>query len=206
LSIKSIEKKEENRKMEKKEKLKYILENAKKNHYDEIMKEETLKDAHIYCKTENLSGQVSGPLIENYIKVKYGMIKNKPSLCIGDLQFNMKDIEMKASFGGKNNNKFNYVQIRMNHDCEYILTAYYICHENIEELGELFIFKLNKNEIKHFILEYGSYAHGTKKKLGEISIDELDNTKNEKEYAIRPVYGDACWNELLRYRIDEIII
>jgi len=193
-------------KKERKEKLKLILENSNKNDFEEIMKEETLKDAHIYCKIENLSGQVSGPLIENYIRVKYGMKKNNPSLCIGDLQYNEHDLEIKVSLGGKQNHKFNYVQIRMNHHCEYILTAYYLCNENLDEDGEMFIFKLGKNEMKHFILEYGGYAHGTKKKLGDITIEDLDNIENEKEYAIRPKYGDECWKELLRYRIEEIRI
>lgn len=52
--------------------LKLYLDNCKKNHKLEILKLQTLKDAHIYCKINNLSGQISGPLIEYYIKDKYG--------------------------------------------------------------------------------------------------------------------------------------
>ena len=31
-----------------------------------------------------------------------------------------------------------------------------------------------------------------------------DEIINDKEYAIRPKYGDKCWGDLLQLRIDEI--
>lgn len=192
--------------MDKRKRLKRILEFSKVNHKNDIIKSKTLKDAHIYCKVNNLSGQQAGPLIEYYIKKKYGMSKNKSSLCIGDLEFNDKNIEIKISNGGKEHNRFNYVQLRMNHKCEYILTAYYLNDENIDNMGELFIFKLNKEAIKDLIIKYGGYAHGTKQKLGDIKKQDLDDETNDKEYAIRTKYGDKCWQELLRFRIDEITI
>lgn len=210
-------------------KLKQILDTSKCNHKIEIMKEPNIKRAHIYCKIHQLSGQVLGPLIEYYIKNKYGMIKNNSSLCNGDLQqhnqrnfeiklsndskennssacieHNQTNFEIKVSNGGKENNKFNYVQLRMNHNCAYILTAYHINYDNIETEGELFIFKLTKINIKIIILKYGGYAHGTKQKLGKISEDDLENPINNKEYSIRPKYGDKCWNELLQFRVQEI--
>jgi hypothetical protein len=184
--------------------LKHILKFSKCNHKVEIVKQLDIKHAHIYCKIHYLSGQVSGPLIEHYIKHKYSMIKNNSSLCIGDLQHNQTNLEIKISNGGKDNNRFNYVQLRMNHNCEYILTAYYVTEENVETLGELFIFKLNKNDMKKIILKYGGYAHGTIQKLGGITEEELNNPTNDKEYAIRPKYGDKCWCELLPFRIPEI--
>lgn len=134
------------------------------------------------------------------------MVRNKPSLCIGDLKYNETDIEIKISNGGKENNKFNYVQLRLNHNCIYILTAYYINYYNLDNLGDLYIFKLNKEDIKNLIIKYGSYAHGTTGKLGKITAETLNDINNTKEYALRPKYGDKCWNELLRFRIDEIII
>jgi hypothetical protein len=186
-------------------KLRNILNLSKCNHKKEIIKQSSnLKDAHIYCKVNQLSGQISGPLIEYYIKNKYNMIKNNSSLCIGDVKYKNKNIEIKISTGGKENDKFNYVQLRINHDCEYILTAYYISDENLKKSGELFIFRLNKIYMKNIILKYGSYAHGTIKKLGSITNKDLNNPKNDKEYAIRPKYGDSCWCELLKYRIDDI--
>ena len=186
--------------------LKYVLDFSKIIHKIEILKEPTLKDAHIYCKIHNLSGQEAGPLIENYIKSKYNMSKNSASSCIGDLLCNNINFEIKVSNGGKENNKFNYVQIRMNHNCEYILTAYHLSYENLHANGELFIFRLNKENMKPLILKYGGYAHGTIKKLGEIKKEDLDDVTNDKEYAIRPKYGDKCWNELLQFRVEDIVI
>jgi len=187
-----------------KTKLKHILETSKCNHKVEIMKEPNLKRAHIYCKIHQLSGQVTGPLVEYYIKSKYGMIKNASSSCNGDLHHDQSNFEVKVSNGGKENNKFNYVQLRMNHSCDYILTAYYLNDTNIETHGELFIFKLTKADIRILIFKYGGYAHGTKQKLGEIVREELENPTNDKEYSIRPKYGDQCWNELLQFRVQEI--
>lgn len=184
--------------------LKQILQASTCNHKIEIMKQPTIKQAHVYCKINQLSGQLSGPLIENYIKNKYNMIKNNASSCNGDLQRTQTNFEIKVSNGGKENNKFNYVQLRMNHNCEYILTAYYLDSLNVETEGDLFIFKLTKQDLKIFILKYGGYAHGTKQKLGEITEDDLDNPTNSKEYAIRPKYDDKCWKELLQFRVDEI--
>lgn len=166
----------------------------------------TLKDAHIYCKYNNLSGQFTGPVLEKYIKIKYNMTKNNASSCNGDLKCNEINLEIKVSNGGKRNNKFNFVQLRINHNCEYIFTAYYIDYINLDNLGELYIFKLNKEDIKSLIVKYGSYAHGTTRKLGKITIDNLNDVNNKKEYALRPKYNDKCWIDLLKFRVDEIAV
>ena len=189
-----------------KQKLQQMLDSScsMKIHTEKVMGLPTLKDAHIYCKYNNLSGQFTGPALEKYIQIKYGMTKNDASSCNGDLQYNQMNIEVKASNGGRENNRFNYVQLRMNHNCEYIFTAYYIDYENLDELGELYIFKLMKENIKQLIVKYGGYAHGTIGELGEITIEDLDDPKNHKEYAIRPRYGDHCWKELLQFRICDI--
>lgn len=184
--------------------LKELLDNASIVHKEEIMKCPSLKHAHIYCKLQKLSGQVTGPLIENYIKEKYNMAKNSASLCIGDLKHNGVDIEVKVSTGGQSNNKFNYVQMRMNHCCEYLLTAYYIDYSNLEKEGDLYIFRLKKEHLREAIAQYGGYAHGTVKKLGAITMEDLLNVDNDKEYALRPKYGDSCWNYLLQYRVEDI--
>jgi hypothetical protein len=193
-------------KSETKIKLKQLLDSSlsTKLHAETVMQLPTLKDAHMYCKYNNLSGQFTGPILEKYIKIKYGMTKNNASSCNGDLKCNDVNMEIKASNGGKENNKFNYVQLRMNHHCEYIFTAYYISYENLDTLGELFLFRLNKDNLKPLIMKYGGYAHGTIGELGEITGADLDDITNQKEYAIRPKYGDKCWNELLQFRIDEI--
>jgi len=181
--------------------LEKILQLSKRDHINEILNQPDLKHAHIYCKINQLSGQISGPLIESFIQKKYNMTKNNSSDCIGDLCHNGENLEIKVSTGGKDHNKFNYVQLRMNHICDYLLTAYYISEKNIETNGELFIFKLNKENMKQMILLYGNYAHGTIQKLGAITDKGL---LSDKEYAIRPKFGDKCWNELLRFRIEDI--
>ena len=65
-----------------------ILSKSKINHKIEILKESIIKDAHIYCKINNLYGQLSGiedpplagTLIEYFIKIKYDMKINNVSL------------------------------------------------------------------------------------------------------------------------------
>lgn len=187
-------------------KLKHILDSSNDNHKLKIMLCDNIKDSCIYCKIYSLSGQVSGPLIEYYIKNKHNMTKNKSSDCIGDLSKNDENIEIKVSMGGKEHNKFNYVQIRVNHKCIYILIAYYISYDNLNEFGELFIFKINKNDMINILFKHGCYAHGTVNKLGKINEIDLKNESNDKEYAIRPKYNDKCWNDLLNFRINEIDI
>ena len=183
-----------------------VLCSSKRTHTFEINKEPNLKYAHIYCKIHRLSGQISGPLIEHYFIHKFKMTKNKSALCIGDVNHKQSNFELKASVGGKDNNRFNYVQLRMNHCCDYILTAYYIDSKNIDNLGELFVFKLQKKYIIEIILKYGGYAHGTIQKLGVITREDLENPHNDKEYAFRPKYGDECWSYLLQFRTDEFCI
>jgi hypothetical protein len=58
--------------------------------------------------------------------------------------------------------------------------------------------------MKNIILKFGTYAHGTIQKLGIIKKKDLDDPTNDKEYAIRPKYGDKCWNELLSFKVNEI--
>lgn len=184
-----------------KTRLKVILQKSKVNHKIAILKQVNLKYAHVYCKTNSLPGQVSGPLIENYIKNKYFMEKNKAKDCIGDLKTSDNtNIEIKISNGGKSNDKFNYVQLRLNHNCNYILTAYHIHEKNLNVCGELYIFKLDKEQLKKILLKHGSYAHGTIKKLGEINEETLNSPNNDKEYALRPKFGDKCWQMLMEHR------
>ena len=64
------------------------------------------------------------------------------------------------------------------------------------------MFKVSKEDLKQIILEYGSYAHGTIKKNGKITIESLNDETNLNEYAIRPLYGDECWNSLMKFRIN----
>ena len=118
------------------------------NHDDEILKEKTLKHAHIYCVINNINSQKYGCLIEKYIRIKHKFIKNNASNCNGDCSKDNKNIEIKSSLGGKNRNKFNWLQIRLYHDIQnYIFTAYYLNNNNVEGEGELFIFNIPKENI-----------------------------------------------------------
>jgi hypothetical protein len=181
-------------------KLENILMAKKKNHKLEILKEKDLKMAHIYCKINNLPGNLFGNLIEFYIQKKYKMKKNKSSLLRGDLfsPKNNTNYEVKASNGGINNDIFSYGQIRLTHKCEYILTAYHINKLNLYNLGELYIFKLNKNNIKNLIIKYGNYSHGTIAKFGKIN----KKLNLNKEYSLIIKYNNKCWHELLKYRCN----
>jgi len=165
---------------------------------------DNLKDAHIYCILNHLTAQQYGPLLEKFIRTKFKYIKNKAEDCIGDCYKNGKNSEVKVSLGGSKHNKFNFVQIRPSHDCDiYILTAYYLSYDNVEASGELYIFKIPKIDMKNIVVSFGGYAHGTIKKNGIITLDNINDDNNIKEYALRPIINDECWKKLLLFRICE---
>lgn len=180
-------------------------------HEDQIMKLTSLKDAHIYCLIHNITGQRFGNLLEKYIRLKFGYTKNNASQCVGDGSKDGKNIEIKASLGSatksKSRSKYNYVQIRPNHNCDtYILTAYHVSSENVENSGELYIFKISKAEIVSLIATYGCYAHGTIKEHGKITIESINDKTKTKMYALRPTINKKCWNALLAFRITESML
>ncbi len=186
--------------------LRRIVLREKIDHKGKIYEQATLKDACIYCKLhDDIRPQSYGTLIESYIINKYNVKKNDPAACIGDLCIDgTRNYEIKVSLGGNDHNKFNFVQIRMNHVCNYLFIAYYLSAANINTNGELFVFKMTKDDIKPLILKYGGLAHGTTTKKGIITQESIDVTGNQTEYALRPKYGDACWKELINsYRVDD---
>ena len=186
------------------QKLKEHLNLLTVDHKQEIMKEASIKNAHIYCVINELSGQQSGPFIENYIRTKNNFTKNTASKCNGDCSKDNKNAEIKASIGGAKHEKFNWVQLRPSHNIQYyILTAYHLNTLNVETGGELYIFSVPKEDMLPLIAKYGGYAHGTVEELGPITLDDIKNETNEKEYAIRPVYGKECWAEFMKFRVSE---
>lgn len=200
----SLNDKENDDKKERIKRLKEHLNISKVKHEIEIMKELTLKEAHIYCVLQNVSAQQYGPLLEKYIILKNNFKKNNSSECIGDCSKGNDNVEIKTSLGGSNHIKFNFVQLRINQKINYYLfTAYHLIPENIETEGELYIFRIPKNDIKNIIISHGGYAHGTIKEHGKITIETLNDEKNMKEYAFRPTFNDECWKELLKFRILE---
>lgn len=186
-----------------KHQLKIILTTNAVDHKKQIYSKTDLKEVLIYCKINRLNN-VFGNLIEDYLCYKYCITKNKQSLCNGDINIGGINYEIKCSLGGKSHNKFNFVQIRLNHSCDYyILICYYLSLENIDNDGEIFIFKINKPSIKKLIINHGSYAHGSIKNLGKISSK---NFKEDLEYCLRPKYNDKCWGSLLRFRVDNFLV
>ena len=186
------------------QKLKTHLSLSTITHDNEILKESTIKNANLYCVINNISSQQYGLLIETYIRVKHNFIKNSATQCNGDCKKDDKNAEIKASLGGITHTKFNWVQLRVSHDIQYyILTAYYLTDKNVDSGGELYIFNVPKIDMLQLILKYGGYAHGTNKQHGIITIEDLKNEKNMKEYAIRPTFGNKCWMDILKFRVDE---
>ena len=185
--------------------LKEHLALSKVKHEDQIMKLKTLKEAHTYCVIHGVSAQQFGPLLERFIRTKFNYEKNKAEDCTGDCSKDGHNSEVKVSLGGVTHAKFNFVQIRPSHDCDtYILTAYHLSSENVDSEGELYIFKVPKEEIKKIVVSCGGYAHGTIKEHGIINMESInDCTSSIKEYALRPCINDACWNSLMQFRISE---
>ena len=96
------------------------------------------------------------------------------------------------------------MQIRPSHDCDYyILTAYYLSLDNVKNQGELYIFKVSKDELFKIVTLHGGYAHGTVKEHGLITIESINDKSKIKEYAIRPSVNDLCWKALMPFRINE---
>lgn len=185
--------------------LKEHLARSTIHHEEEILKEESLKDAHVYCVIHNVSAQQYGPLLEKYIRLKNNFTKNIASECNGDCSKDNKNAEVKASLGGAKHTKFNWVQLRVSHDIQYyILTAYHLSTVNVEAGGELYVFSVSKEDMLPLIVNYGGYAHGTVKENGPITLADLKDEKNKKEYALRPSYGDACWKDILSYRVTTL--
>ena len=78
----------------------------------------------------------------------------------------------------------------------------------------MYIFRVPKEGMKELILLYGGYAHGTVKEHGKITAEKLelememgvdgkDLHSPIREYAIRPLFGDKCWNALLTHLSPE---
>ena len=187
--------------------LKEHLAYSKVNHEEQVMKLATIKEANIYCVIHDLSAQKYGPLLEKFIRIKFNYIKNKAEYCTGDCYKDGMNTEVKVSLGGAKHTKFNFVQIRPSHNCDsYILTAYHLSPENLETEGELYVFKVPKLDIKNLVISYGGYAHGTIKEHGKITIESLKDENIIKEYALRPIINDGCWNALMEFRVPEIAL
>lgn len=178
----------------------YLLKHLKMSkcgHVEALMKQPTLKDAHIYCVLNKLPAQQFGPLLEKFIIKQRGQTRNNALELAGDCNDGKKNFEIKVSLGGSTHNKFNFVQLRPSHDIDnYILTAYHLTLSNVDNGGDLYVFDVPKDKMKTLILTHGGYAHGTMKHHGKI---KFNSHRDMKEYAMRPTFGDKCWQSLLKF-------
>jgi len=191
--------------------LKSILAKEKINHKKNILFEPSFKGAHSYCKIHNLGGPQLGSLLEYYLITRKKFTKNNSSLCTGDFSLKYENktynIEFKASLGGQKHNQFNFGQIRLNHLIQfYFFSAYHLSHINVNKGGELFMFLLNKENLKKIIYEFGHYSHGTTSKNGKITYKDLEDVNNCKEYSLRPAIGSKCWEKLESFRIKNVVV
>lgn len=173
------------------------------NHKKQILENLTIKDALAYCKIHNINNSF-GNLIEHYLCVKNKEIisRNKSSSCNGDISVNGETYELKCSLGGKSHDRFNFVQIRLNHECDYyILISYHLTFKNVNNNGDIYVFKIDKENMKKLIIKHGSYAHGSIKYFGKICENNLNY-----EYCLRPKYGDKCWKDLSRFRTFDFLV
>lgn len=169
-----------------------------------ILLEPTIKKAHSFCIVYDIPPQQYGLLLEKYIRIKNNFTKTSSSECRGDCSTNGVNIEIKTSLGGASHSKFNWVQLRVSHDIhEYYLTAYHLTHENVDREGDLYVFRVSKEAILLLVAKYGHYAHGTVAEHGEITLENLTDEKNKKEYALRSSFGDKCWKSMLPFQIAE---
>lgn len=156
----------------------------------------------ILCK-KYLSSQQWSNILENKVK-KIFNIHDKLNNTSGDGFVNKNNIEIKISLGDTNGT-FNFVQIRPGHSINYYLFLIYNVFET--KLGKIYWFLIPSDDISVLLEKYGSYAHGTIKKMGVISSQSINENTNY-EYSLRPnpITKDKkkqLWNEMMKYNKSE---
>ena len=133
--------------------------------------------------------------------LKIGKAVNETS---GDGCKNGKNYEIKISLHASKS-KINFVQIRPDHDIDYYILIAYNMYDN-DSIGKGYIFKVPSEKIYQLVIDYGGYAHGTCKKLGKITTDNIKG--RGCEYALRcdpnakKGKSFALWNILLDYEVS----
>lgn len=150
-----------------------------------ILNENDLLKKVILCKYF-LSSQKWSILLEKYIKNLFNL-KNPINNTSGDAYILDKNIEIKISL---NNNKFNFVQIRPDHNIHYYLFLVYNLYEN--EYGKIYWFLIPSNDLYELVINYCSYSHSTIKKLGKITKDNIFNKNHE--YSLRFNIKHKLWD------------
>ena len=155
----------------------------------------------ILCKYY-LSSNKWSLILQESIKNKFNINKSMNNTS-GDGLINGKNIEIKVSLGDSLGN-FNFVQLRPSHKIDYYLFLVYNLHEPKSDLGKIYWFLTEANELYKLVPKYGGYAHGTKKINGEITLENI--LKNNYEYSLRPNpfsnendKKKKLWNEMIKY-------
>lgn len=141
--------------------------------------------------------------LENDLKNLFNL-GNKQNNTSGDaLSISGKKIEIKISLGGP---VYNYVQIRPNHDIDYYL---FLAYDFIkEDIGKVYLFLFDAQDIYDLIPKFGEYSHGTIKRNGKINRTFDKNL----EYSLRPSSMEKnrkknkLWNKFIQNEksIEEI--
>lgn len=133
------------------------------------------------------------------------LLLNKPKDEVsGDATKNEINYEIKFS-GHAKRCKFNFVQIRPHHKIDYyILIGYNMYHS--DPLGKTFVFKVPSEIMYEWVVKHGGYAHGTCKKLGDITIENMKNKNCEYALRVNPNAKKGkdftLWNEMLKYEVE----
>jgi len=90
--------------------------------------------------------------------------------------------EIKISVHAESS-KINFVQIRPWHAVDFYILIAYDMYAN-KKLGKAFLFKVPAKAMTDIIIKFGSYAHGSLKEKGPITLDSIQ--QNQHLYAIRP--------------------
>jgi len=137
---------------------------------------------------------------------KYLKIDSPIDETSGDGHKNGKNYEIKISIHAKKS-KLNFVQIRPDHNIDfYIFIGYNMYDNNDKKIGKAYIFKIPSNIVYELIVLYGGYAHGTIKKLGEITINNIKGRNCEYALRCNPNQKKGkdfdLWKEFKKYKVD----
>ena len=194
-------------------------ERLKKYQMREMYRAPTLICACAYAKLEKVPGIRYGTMLEKYMIQQYGWTKLKSSDHCGDAYVPNKgiNVEIKVSFCSFSKQKFNFVQVRPGHACDFLFVAYILpryeeCMEIIgdndamlaalSDLSSLQYFYIPNHQMRTLIMSKmlkASLAHGQTED-DKYSLEAFDT--NHFEFAIRGGKNDDNWKVLQEYRIS----
>ena len=154
--------------------IQFVYEN--KDSICDLALNKDLSENDFYKITSILTSQSRSPLWERYYILKNNFKKLKSTLGRGDLIMDDKYCEYKIS-GFNATNTLNIVQIRLHHNCDYIIEYVHF--------DKKYSFMLTHKQMEKECSLIGTSAHGTKK----------HNEKNKNiEYRISIQYDSDIWN------------